>query len=235
MRAEPSGKSEMVSQLLFGDIYSVVNESSDWLLIRTAFDHYTAYININQLSELNIQLQNEMVVENFPFLEAKKDDGSELYIPFGSSIYKSEEFRTISSNIVLNKNVLEMQTLVEKAKNFLNTTYLWGGRTFMGIDCSGFTQVVFKSEGFKLPRDAYQQAEVGQPLSFLEETKEGDLAFFDNEDGKIVHVGIILNDNKIIHASGRVRIDSLDNNGIFNNETNKYSHKLRLIRRVKTV
>ncbi len=124
--------------------------------------------------------------------------------------------------------------LIENAYLYLHAPYLWGGKSPFGIDCSGFTQMVFKLNGKLLKRDAYQQAEEGETLSFLEEAEEGDLAFFDNEDGKIIHVGIVLRDFKIIHASGKVRIDSLDHEGIFNSETQKYSHRLRLIKRVIT-
>ncbi|MGE3825539.1 MAG: C40 family peptidase, partial [Bacteroidia bacterium] len=120
----------------------------------------------------------------------------------------------------------------EYATVFLNAPYLWGGRSVFGIDCSGFTQVVFKMAGIQLKRDAYQQAEQGITLSFVEEAQTGDLAFFDNEEGKIVHTGIVLSQGKIIHASGKVRIDKLDHQGIYNHDTKKYSHKLRLIKRV---
>jgi cell wall-associated NlpC family hydrolase len=115
---------------------------------------------------------------------------------------------------------------------FLNAPYLWGGKTPFGIDCSGFTQTVYKLNGIKLLRDAYQQAEQGETLSFVEEAEAGDLAFFDNEEGRIVHVGIVLDNNKIIHASGKVRIDGFDHHGIFNNEKRDYSHKLRLLKRI---
>ena len=115
---------------------------------------------------------------------------------------------------------------------YLNSPYLWGGRSPFGIDCSGFTQMVFKLNGIKLPRDAYEQAEIGKTLNFIEETQKGDLAFFDNEEGKIIHTGIIIDKNKIIHSSGKVRIDNLDHYGIFNAETGKYSHNLRLIKKV---
>jgi len=124
------------------------------------------------------------------------------------------------------------QFVSEIASLYLNAPYLWGGRSPLGIDCSGFTQVVFKAAGVRLPRDAYQQAEVGQTLGFVEEASEGDLAFFDNAEGKIIHVGIVLKDRFIIHASGKVRIDKLDHQGIFNRETGKYSHTLRVIKRI---
>ena len=109
---------------------------------------------------------------------------------------------------------------------------MWSGRSFFGIDCSGFTQLVFKVHGIKLPRDAYQQAEVGNVLDFVEESEPGDLAFFENEVGKISHVGIMLEDQKIIHAYGKVRIDLLDSTGIFNKDLGKHTHKLRFVKRI---
>ena len=122
------------------------------------------------------------------------------------------------------------ESIVNCAKEFLNVPYLWGGKSFFGIDCSGFTQIIYKIHGIKIPRDAYQQAEIGDALTFIEEAKPGDLAFFENKEGRIHHVGIILADQKIIHAHGKVRIDSLDSTGIFNKDQNKHTHKLRFIR-----
>ena len=124
------------------------------------------------------------------------------------------------------------ESIVEDALGFLNAPYLWGGRSFFGIDCSGFTQIIYKINGIKLPRDAYQQVEYGEALDFVEEAKGGDLAFFENENGDIIHVGIMLDDQKIIHAHGKVRIDELDSVGVFNKEQNKHTHKLRIIKRI---
>ena len=120
--------------------------------------------------------------------------------------------------------------LIDTAFLYLNTPYLWGGRTPFGIDCSGFTQMVYKLNGFKLERDASQQALQGEPLSFIEESEAGDLAFFDNDEGVITHVGIIMEDNYIIHSSGKVRIDRVDHLGIFNPDTQRHTHKLRVIK-----
>jgi len=120
----------------------------------------------------------------------------------------------------------------ETAYLFMNTPYLWGGRSPMGMDCSGLTQIVFKMNGIRLSRDAWQQAETGTTVGFVEEAEQGDLAFFDNKDGKITHVGIILKEGKIIHASGKVRVDSFDHNGIFNIDLQKYTHKLRVIKKI---
>ena len=122
--------------------------------------------------------------------------------------------------------------LIENALIYLNAPYLWGGRSPLGIDCSGLTQMVYRLQGIDLPRDAYQQAEVGTTLSFIEESEPGDLAFFDNNEGKVIHVGIIMENNHIIHASGKVRIDSIDQQGIFNKNLGKHTHKLRLIKSI---
>jgi cell wall-associated NlpC family hydrolase len=123
-------------------------------------------------------------------------------------------------------------SLIETAFMYVNAPYLWGGKTPFGIDCSGFTQMVYKLNGYALLRDASQQATQGVPLSFIEESEAGDLAFFDNEEGKIIHVGIIMDDNYIIHASGKVRVDRLDHLGIYNAELNKHTHKLRVIKKI---
>ena len=122
--------------------------------------------------------------------------------------------------------------IIENAFLYMNSPYLWGGKSPLGIDCSGYVQMVYAMNGIDLPRDAYLQAEIGQSLSFIEEAEEGDLAFFDNDDGKIIHVGIMLKDHRIIHASGKVRVDRIDHQGIFRNESNDYSHSLRIIKKI---
>lgn len=109
---------------------------------------------------------------------------------------------------------------------------MWGGKTPFGIDCSGFTQMVYKINGYKLQRDATQQAAQGDTLSFIEECEPGDLAFFDNQEGKITHVGIVLQNHNIIHAHGCVRIDHLDHTGIFNSQLQKHTHKLRVLKKI---
>jgi cell wall-associated NlpC family hydrolase len=137
---------------------------------------------------------------------------------------------SFSGRTILSYEKKNKKNIATTAINFLNSPYLWGGKTVFGIDCSGFTQIVFKLNGIKLPRDAYQQAELGEALNFVEEAQVGDLAFFDNEEGKITHVGIILGPDIIIHASGKVRIDKFDHHGIFHSENKSYSHNLRVVK-----
>jgi len=126
----------------------------------------------------------------------------------------------------------EKSKLIDTAVLYLNTPYLWGGKTPFGIDCSGLVQMVYKLNGFKILRDASQQATQGDALSFIEESEPGDLAFFDNNEGEIIHVGMIMEDHHIIHAHGKVRIDLLDQSGIYNVDTKTHSHKLRVIKKI---
>jgi cell wall-associated NlpC family hydrolase len=122
--------------------------------------------------------------------------------------------------------------MTDTAMKFVNSPYIWGGRIPSGIDCSGFVQLVYKIHGVKIPRDSWQQAETGETVSFIEETVPGDLVLFDNERGRISHVGMILSRGLVIHASGRVRIDTIDHQGIYKNDIKGYSHRLRTIRRI---
>jgi cell wall-associated NlpC family hydrolase len=132
----------------------------------------------------------------------------------------------------MSDQIRTVNMLEKVALRFLHAPYLWGGRSPLGIDCSGFTQVLYKCLGIAIPRDAYQQADIGKTVNFAEEATLGDLAFFQNETGKITHVGMILKDKKIIHSSAMVRIDTFDHFGIFNADTNKYSHQLKIIKRI---
>jgi cell wall-associated NlpC family hydrolase len=163
----------------------------------------------------------------------KKADNSVMYLPVGSSLafLKGTTCQIGNEKWEIIGEIGETETLEITAKSFLNTAYLWGGRTHYGIDCSGFTQAVFKLQGIELSRDAHMQAEQGKTVDFVTEAKLGDLAFFDNEEGKITHVGIMLNSGQIIHASGRVKIDSIDSQGIYSEDLKRYTHKLRIIKR----
>lgn len=234
VRIVDSDKSEMINQLIYGDIIEILEEKEKWVKIKSVFDDYIGWIDKKQYFKIddNITVDLKNPVYCIDLVEFIENNNNELVtIPIGSDI----------SNISLMNHKFEGKTIsgknnrnsiVNTALLFLNSPYLWGGKTPFGIDCSGFTQMVYKINGYKLSRDAKDQANQGETLSFIEESEDGDLAFFNNDQGDIIHVGIILQNNHIIHASGKVRIDRIDHNGIYNNDLNKHTHSLRYIKKI---
>lgn len=234
VRIVDSDKSEMINQLIYGDIIEILEEKEKWVKIKSVFDDYIGWIDIKQYFKIddNITVDLKNPVYSIDLVEFIENNNNELVtIPIGSDI----------SNISLMKHKFDGKTIsgknnrnsiVNTALLFLNSPYLWGGKTPFGIDCSGFTHMVYKINGYKLYRDAKDQANQGKTLSFIEESEAGDLAFFNNDEGDIIHVGIILQNNHIIHASGKVRIDRIDHSGIYNNDLNKHTHSLRYIKKI---
>ena len=241
VRAEASDRSEQVSQLLFGEHFKIIEMTAKWVQIELAFDNYIGWIDAKQYQPITEEhytvLNNTPIVLNSDLVEYITTPNNQLTsITLGASLsfLDNEEINTSKYSFEGIKvcGQKPKSDLVKTAFMYLNAPYLWGGKTPFGIDCSGFTQMVYKLNGYKLLRDASDQSMQGEALSFIEESEPGDLAFFDNEEGNIIHVGIIMEDNHIIHASGKVRIDRLDHLGIFNAETNKHTHKLRVIKKI---
>ena len=241
LRFEPSYRSEIVSQILFGEHFEILEQVKQWTRIRMQYDDYEGWIDFKQLqliteADFN-KLSSEPIVLNGDLIEYITTASNSLIpIPLGSSLTFLNHAEINTSNFhfegTSTTGLKSKSRLIETAFMYLNAPYLWGGKTPFGIDCSGFTQMVYKLNGYKLLRDASQQAAQGEPLSFIEESEPGDLAFFDNYEGNIIHVGIMMEDNYIIHASGKIRVDRLDHLGIFNAETNKHTHKLRVIKKI---
>lgn len=246
MRGEASDKSEMVNQLLFGDLVLIGERKGDWSFIRKAYDNYEGWVDIKQIEALGEQEFYSLNKANSSYIsdlaDVIEDKTSKSFIPvvLGSTIrdITSDNFQIsgkefhYSGNLAMSNQPPTFYKIYETALLFLNAPYLWGGISPFGIDCSGFIQTVYKLVGINLLRDASQQATQGEQISLIEEARPGDLLFFDNQEGEIVHVGILLNDRKIIHASGQVRIDNVDHQGIYNREEKKYTHSLRLIKRI---
>lgn len=225
VRAENSDRAEIVTEILYGESADILEVNKNWTKIKMHYDGYEGWMDTKQIKTVTEEyLANRkvtMITEDFSSIMTL--EGKTL-LSMGSEV----EFPAVASR--RSHDVRESIALT--AKEFLNIPYLWGGKSFFAVDCSGFVQLVFKIHNIKMPRDTYQQAEVGEALSFVEESQPGDLAFFENSEGKIIHVGIMLDNQKIIHASGKVRIDTLDSSGIFNKEMNKHTHKLRVIRSI---
>lgn len=241
LRFEPNDRSEIVSQVLFGEHFEVLEQQKQWSRIKMQFDGYEGWVDSKQyqvISESDFnQLSDEPIILNADLIEyVTGSDNLLMPIPLGASIsfISNEAINTSNFDFEGTKvnGVKDKKQLINTAFLYLNAPYLWGGKTPFGIDCSGFTQMVYKLNGYKLLRDASQQATQGEALSFIEESEPGDLAFFDNEEGSIIHVGIIMENNYIIHASGKIRIDRLDHLGIYNPEFNKHTHKLRVIKKI---
>jgi gamma-D-glutamyl-L-lysine dipeptidyl-peptidase len=241
LRLEPSDRSELISQVLFGEHFTILEQNQKWSRIRLDYDQYEGWLDNKQFAIITAeqfnQLSKDSIVLNNDLIEYITSPNNLLMpIPLGASLsflnHEAINIDSLAFEGLKSSGIKPKENLVSSAYLYLNAPYLWGGKTPFGIDCSGFTQMVYKLNGYKLYRDASQQAKQGEALSFIEESEPGDLAFFDNEEGNIIHVGIIMEDNYIIHASGKVRIDRLDHLGIYNAETNRHTHKLRVIKKI---
>jgi len=238
----------MTSQVLFGDCFEILNEQQDWSLVRLAHDDYEGWVETKQIMLIDFDIYKEIshqpqaisdLSSHGILMRLGHDEmlhilpGSTLPLLQEDGLFSIGEADYMFLGLSINpdaKNILK--EIEEVSRFYINAPYLWGGRSMFGIDCSGFTQIVYKHFGIKIPRDAYQQAGEGKIIDTLQKSIPGDLAFFDGEDGKITHVGILLNDAKIIHASGKVKVDNIDEQGIFSLEEQIYTHKLKIIKRI---
>ena len=247
VRKEPSEKSEMVTQILYGEHFKIGEQMVGWSNVELAYDGYQGWIDSKMITPLPQRTlskieKNPFAVTGDIFSIIPVNDEQNLMLTAGSTL---PVWRPYKKEFSVNKDTFKLKgevfygelkdprnIAIKQALKYFNAPYLWGGRSPFGIDCSGFTQIIYKMIGIQIPRDASQQVKVGTALSFVDEAQPGDLAFFDDEEGNIVHVGIIWKRNKIIHASGKVRIDNVDQFGIFNVDTKRYTHKMRVMKKI---
>jgi gamma-D-glutamyl-L-lysine dipeptidyl-peptidase len=242
VRIEPDHRSEMISQLLFGECCIItIAEKNGWIKIENKTDKYTGWCrgaHFEKCDEAYFNLGDSNLAQGW--VNEIKYNGQKMFIPFGSLIKRNKKGKVVfgKNKVTVRVKIWDAanagrnaETIQEVAFKFLNTAYLWGGKSVFGIDCSGFTQSVFKFLNIPLLRDAHLQATQGELVGFLQEARCGDLAFFDNEEGHIIHAGILLSNSHIIHAAGKVRIDKIDSEGIINTDTGRRTQKLRIIKR----
>lgn len=240
LRSETSHKSEMLNQVVFGEKYKIIAKRANWSQVELIHDNYCGYIENKVINEIEENDFNEMIIMQNSNNVLIKNNNEKIIIPMGAKIpkeinnnkfsIKDNNYELLSEIYCKKKNKKEI--IFEKSNALLNTAYLWGGRTEWGLDCSGFSQLIYRSIGIEIPRDANKQSQLGNPVCFFEEAELGDLAFFENEEKEVIHVGIIIDKNKIIHCSGFVKIDFIDHNGIFDKKQGYYSYQLSIIKKI---
>ncbi|MBC7449368.1 MAG: C40 family peptidase [Hymenobacteraceae bacterium] len=247
LRAEPSDKAEQVTQLVFGECYFVVDEQPKWLRVRIAADGYEGWLDAKQHQPVPDEWFAEYVAaqphpRTLDVVGVVSDDHTRLPVQLGSvlpffdgmTLRLGPNRRLFYNGLATNlRQPVPDGLLLRVANLYRGAPYQWGGKSVFGLDCSGFTQQVFGLLGQQLPRDAAQQVAVGEEVHFADQARAGDLAFFDSADGRIVHVGLVVAEGQILHASGEVRLDTLDHHGIFHAGRGEYSHRLRIIKRVE--
>jgi hypothetical protein len=243
VRRKARHQGEMTNQLLFGDTVKVLKRKGDkWIKVRNLSDGYEGWVTRHLVDEIPEKEAKAGILTPFVATELVNTvyiNQLPMHIPLGASLPGWDGSQGSINGLVYTFNGKAMNRLDQKADpaiikslvaNWLNAPYMWGGKTIFGVDCSGFVQVNYKMAGIDLPRDAWQQAQEGRIVDKLKDAECGDLAFFDDHD-EIVHVGILLSNETIIHASGKVRIDQIDKKGIINGDTGKRTHSLRVIKR----
>jgi cell wall-associated NlpC family hydrolase len=245
VRAVADERSEMTSQLLWGETFCVEDQAQGWLRICADLDRYAGWVSalmvrlLDEAAWARESPRSSRICTAALCRAASPQTGQRIYLPQGSVLHgyceATRTFTLAGSAYRLERALRKLpanrrRAAVTAALQLLNAPYLWGGRTALGVDCSGLTQLAYRAAGATIPRDAAQQAQQGSPVSLTESARPADLAFFGSDEGKITHTGILLGEGKIIHASGCVRIDSVDGNGIFNLSLNRYTHRLRVVK-----
>ena len=240
LREEPKDQSEMISQILFGQHFKVLKIQNNWVFIKLSADNYEGWICSKQYFKITFEDYSKIELNDFAIVSdtfsniLNKDTNESFPVPIGSILpfYHKGNFRIRGNKYTYkgstaSKNKID---LIKYAYQFLNTPYLWGGKSILGIDCSGFSQQVYGLSGYKIPRDAYQQEAIGETISY-ENRSSSDLVFF-SKNKRIHHVGILINKNQIIHASGQVRIDKFTEKGIIHNKNKELTHRFHSIKRI---
>lgn len=247
MRTEAREQAEMCSQILFSETMTVIETTEKWCKVRLDSDNYEGWVDRKMISALSDEAYES--IKHAPrssialpvILAISKANQTSILLTGGTRIpnYKDSEFELLGIQFSIDPSAtlpagarFSKENVLNVARYFLNTPYLWGGKNAFGMDCSGFTQTIYGIFGIQLPRDASEQVKMGKTVDFLTEAQTGDLAFFENKDHKITHVGMLIDNESIMHASGRVKINRIDTTGIVSEEDGQHTHQLRIIKRI---
>lgn len=237
LRHDAADRSEQVNQMLYDEGLLLLDRQEKWSLVRSCADGYEGWIDNKQFAAIpeGFVASQRLVVHQRS--TAIANSVAEMHIPHGCVLQLDAWGKTADGYFGDNGDTgptkrTSIESLLECGRMYLNTPYLWGGRSIWGIDCSGLMQQIFRVHGVEIPRDSGPQSQLGEAIHLIGEARAGDLAFFDNEEGKIIHVGLMIGPDRILHASGHVRIDRIDHFGIYNQQQQRYTHKLRIIRRI---
>jgi cell wall-associated NlpC family hydrolase len=250
VRTEAREGAEQSTQILFGETFDILEQIPRWNRIKLESDGQEGWVDAKMICPMKpeeyasySEAYKEAAMVVFPVAYAvSENNGQTIPLTAGTRLtrYTKGRFEVLGVGFRIDPSMVTEQpkeltgdALLQTVRFFLNVPYLWGGKNGLGLDCSGFTQIIMSLFGRKLLRNASEQATQGNAVTELSEARAGDLAFFDHEDGKITHVGIVIDPERIIHCSGRVKVEKLDFNGIFNAEKGEYSHHLVQIRRIK--
>ena len=248
VRTEPREVAEQSTQMLFGELCTVLEQKPRWNRVKLLSDGQEGWVDakmITLMSDDEYRTYSKDLSSAarvvFPMAYAvSENNGQTIPLTAGTQLvrYKDGRFEVLGVGFRIEPSMVRVQpfamnqeNLMQAVRFFLNIPYLWGGKNAMGMDCSGFTQTIMGLFGKNLLRNASEQAKQGEAVASLKETQAGDLVFFDHEDGRISHVGIVIDPERVIHCSGRVKVEKLDETGIFSAEQGEYSHHLVAIRR----
>ncbi len=241
IRSEPADQSELVTQLLYGETVEILENTEKWLYVSLLSDGYKGWVD-KKMILLNSVPDNceKRVVTQALVACVEKVGAGIFYLPGGSlvSVSESRSVNVAGTEFIYPAGIFNLpegtkqQIVVDLALRFLHAPYLWGGKSVLGIDCAALVQIVYLMIGIQLPRDAGDQLVFGEVVDFIDEATAGDVAYFENSAGEIVHVGILISSSDIIHASGKVKVEKIDSNGIISSENGMYTHKLRVIKRL---
>ncbi|HMQ46077.1 MAG TPA: NlpC/P60 family protein [Saprospiraceae bacterium] len=244
LRSGASHRSELASQLLFGELVEVLEKKGkQWVKVRCETDNFVAWVADNQLKPITpsefdryrkhfafcLDLFQPILAQSYGIpitLGARLPDFDGIRFALENSVY------TFSGQAVFPRDIRNPAEFILKiARKYLFAPHFQGGRSPLGIDSAGLIQLLYSLVNIPLPRLVEQQVFLGRPVDFIDQVRPGDVAFFENRQGRIIHCGLILSAQEVLHAYGSVRIDPLDHFGIYNSEAGRYTHFLRVVRR----